>query len=140
MLLDKNRKNENIAKGNRLLISVTVVSSAGPIRFLVNEQELVAAVIDTTLKSYAREGRLPVLGSNINDFLLYCPNTRPDGLSPWETIGAQGGVRNFMLYKKPVKMENDETPAAAAITRKGSGRTWKAWINKKSLNLKISSH
>ncbi|KAB2623760.1 hypothetical protein D8674_041084 [Pyrus ussuriensis x Pyrus communis] len=129
MLLDKNRKNENIAKGNRLLISVTVVSSAGPIRFLVNEQELVAAVIDTTLKSYAREGRLPVLGSNINDFLLYCPNTRPDG-----------GVRNFMLYKKPVKMENDETPAAAAITRKGSGRTWKAWINKKSLNLKISSH
>ncbi|KAM2417308.1 hypothetical protein ACFX1W_024167 [Malus domestica] len=126
MLLDKNRKNENTAKGNRLLISVTV--------------ELVAAVIDTTLKSYAREGRLPVLGSNINDFLLYCPNARPDGLSPWETIGAQGGVCNFMLYKKPVKMENDETPAASAITRKGNGRTWKGWINKKSLNLKISSH
>ncbi|CAN6708002.1 unnamed protein product [Malus baccata var. baccata] len=115
MLLDKNRKNENTAKGNRLLISVTV--------------ELVAAVIDTTLKSYAREGRLPVLGSNINDFLLYCPNARPDG-----------GVRNFMLYKKPVKMENDETPAASAITRKGSGRTWKGWVNKKSLNHKISSH
>ncbi|CAL8995163.1 unnamed protein product [Prunus brigantina] len=138
MLLYKQKKNPNSAKGNRLLISITVLGSAGPIRFVVNEEELVAAVIDTALKSYAREGRLPVLGSDLNDFLLYCPNSGPDALSPWDTIGAQG-ARNFMLCKKPqpVKMDSEEIPAAA-ITRKGSG-SWKAWINK-SLNLKISSH
>lgn len=79
MLLYKQKKNPNSAKGNRLLISITVLGSAGPIRFVVNEEELVAAVIDTALKSYAREGRLPVLGSDLNDFLLYCPNSGPDG-------------------------------------------------------------
>jgi hypothetical protein len=78
MLLYKPKKNQN-TKGNRLLISITVMGSAGPIRFVVNEDELVAAVIDTTLKAYAREGRLPVLGSNLNDFFLYCPNAGLDG-------------------------------------------------------------
>lgn len=78
MLLHKNKKNHN-AKGNRLLISITVLGSAGPIRFVVSEEELVATVIDTALKSYAREGRLPVLGSDLNDFMLYCPYVGTDG-------------------------------------------------------------
>ncbi|KAK8522636.1 hypothetical protein V6N13_115595 [Hibiscus sabdariffa] len=137
MLLYKQKKNQG-AKGNRLLISITVLGSAGPIRFVVNEKELVAAVIDTALKSYAREGRLPVLGSNLNDFLLYCPSAGSDALTPWETIGSQGS-RNFMLCKKPrtEKMENDGK-SAESITRKSPGN-WKAWFNK-SLSLKISSH
>ena len=80
MLLMKHKKNQaGKASGNRLLISVTVIGSAGPIRFVVNEEEVVAAVIDTALKSYAREGRLPILGSNINDFVLYCPNAGTEG-------------------------------------------------------------
>lgn len=81
MLLYKPKKNQTAANkgGNRLLISITVLGSAGPIRFVVSEDELVAAVIDTALKSYAREGRLPVLGSNLNDFFLYCPNAGPEG-------------------------------------------------------------
>jgi hypothetical protein len=78
MLLYKQKKNQ-VAKGKRFLISVTVLGSAGPIRFVVNEEELVAAVIDTALKSYAREGRLPILGSDLNDFLLYCRNAASDG-------------------------------------------------------------
>ncbi|XWS22849.1 hypothetical protein CRYUN_Cryun29cG0071300 [Craigia yunnanensis] len=136
MLLHKQKKNQSL-KGNRLLISITVLGSAGPIRFVVNEEELVAAVIDTALKSYAREGRLPVLGSDLNDFFLYRPGAGSDALSSWETIGSQG-ARNFMLCKKPKteKMEVDGR-STEAITRKGSGN-WKAWINK-SLNLKISS-
>lgn len=80
MLLYKQKKNQNV-KGNRLLISINVLGSAGPIRFIVNEEQLVAAVIDTALKSYAREGRLPILGSDLRDFQLYCPNTGPDGNS-----------------------------------------------------------
>ncbi|KAL3582252.1 hypothetical protein D5086_016584 [Populus alba] len=77
MLLYKQKKNQ-VAKGKRFLISVTVLGSAGPIRFVVNEEELVAAVIDTALKSYAREGRLPILGSDLNDFLLYCRHAASD--------------------------------------------------------------
>ncbi|XP_015895502.2 uncharacterized protein At4g22758 [Ziziphus jujuba] len=139
MLLSKHKKNQN-AKGNRLLISINVLGSAGPIRFVVNEEELVATVIDTALKSYAREGRLPVLGSDLNDFMLYCPYVGTDALSPLEAIGSHG-ARNFMLCKKPQpeKLENNGGPTAGVISRKGSGGSWKAWINK-SLNLKISSH
>lgn len=137
MLLNKQRKTHP-AKGNRLLITITVLGSAGPLRFLVNEEDLVAAVIDTALKSYAREGRLPILGTNLNDFLLYVPYAGSDALSPWETIGSQG-TRNFMLCKKPqtekVAVDEKSNPTLA---RKGSGG-WKAWINR-SFNLKISSH
>ncbi|KAF3453959.1 hypothetical protein FNV43_RR04401 [Rhamnella rubrinervis] len=140
MLLHKNKKNQN-AKGNKLLISIAVLGSAGLIRFVVNEKELVAMVMDTALKSYAREGRLPVLGSDLNDFMLYCPYVGTDALSPWETISSQG-ARNFMSCKKrqPEKLVDNGGPTtpATTITRKGSG-SWKAWINK-SLNLKISSH
>lgn len=80
MLLYKQKKNQAV-KGNRFLISVTVLGSAGPIRFVVNEEELVAAVIDTALKSYAREGRLPILGSDLNNFVLYCPNAATEGIN-----------------------------------------------------------
>ncbi|PON62737.1 hypothetical protein PanWU01x14_136490 [Parasponia andersonii] len=139
MLHYKQKKSQS-AKGNRLLISVTVLGSAGPIRFVVNEDELVAAVIDTALKSYAREGRLPILGSDLNCFLLYCPNAGTDALSPLDTIGSQG-TRNFMLCKKPQpvkKLEENDMNIKDSATRKGTG-TWKSWLNK-SLNLKISSH
>lgn len=138
MLLYKHKKNQT-PKGNRILISITVLGSAGPIRFVVQEEDLVAAVIDMALKSYAREGRLPILGSDLKSFLLYCTNVGSDALSPWDSIGSHG-VRNFMLCKKPQKLGDDgkSIPASAEITRKGSG-SWKSWINK-SLNLKISSH
>ncbi|XP_043702929.1 uncharacterized protein At4g22758-like [Telopea speciosissima] len=148
MLLQKPKKNQNV-KGNRLLITINVLGSAGPLRFVVNEGELVAAVIDTALKSYAREGRLPVLGSDLNNFLLYCANAGADALSPWETIGSGGG-RNFVLCKKPEptrSVEGGEIPVEAGkptrkaminTARKGNG-SWKSWINK-SLSLKIYSH
>ncbi|KAD7116608.1 hypothetical protein R6Q59_006666 [Mikania micrantha] len=135
MLLIKHKKNQaSKVAGNRLLISVTVVGSAGPIRFVVNEGEPVAAVIDTALKSYAREGRLPVLGSNYNDFVLCCPVVGTEALNPWETVGSFG-VRNFMLCKKPGE---DGKPVAVEMPRKSFG-SWKTWFNK-SLNLKVSSH
>lgn len=74
MLISKHNNKKNAkGGGTRLLISVTVVGSAGPIRFVVNEDEIVTKIIDTAVKSYNREGRLPVLGSNVNDFVLHCP-------------------------------------------------------------------
>ncbi|XP_022867643.1 uncharacterized protein At4g22758-like [Olea europaea var. sylvestris] len=136
MLLYKQKKNQAV-KGNRFLISVTVLGSAGPIRFVVNEEELVAAVIDTALKSYAREGRLPILGSDLNNFVLYCPNAATEVLSPWESIGSLG-VRNFILCKKPQTEKAIDDEKSQEMSRKGS-RSLRTWINK-SFILKISSH
>lgn len=75
---------------HRFLISVTVLGSAGPIRFLVNEGEMVATVISVALKSYAREGRLPVLGSDFNNFLLY---SGCDGM-----LSSSFFLNTFVLY------------------------------------------
>ncbi|GAB2227428.1 hypothetical protein Droror1_Dr00009249 [Drosera rotundifolia] len=142
MLLNKNKKSP-AAKGNRILITVNVIGSAGPMRFVVNEKELVVSVIDMVLKSYAREGRLPVLGSDLNDFFLYCPVVVSEALSPLETIG-QNGCRTFMLCKKPqsAEMASHENPAVERtvfpIAGRGSWR-WKSWINK-SLSLKVAPH
>ncbi|XP_060185981.1 uncharacterized protein At4g22758-like [Lycium barbarum] len=136
MLLYKTKKIQP-GKGNRLLISITVVGSAGPIRFVVNEKELVGNVIDTALKNYAREGRLPVLGSNFNNFMLYCPTVATDVLSPWETIGSLG-VRNFVLVKKPQAEDPILDGKQAALARKGAG-SWRSWFNK-SLSRKIVSY
>ncbi|KAK2383997.1 hypothetical protein P8452_38982 [Trifolium repens] len=138
MLMSKQQKKNANAK--RLLISINVLGSAGPIRFVVNEEELVASVIDTALKSYAREGRLPILGTDITCFALYCPHVGSDALSPWERIGSHG-ARNFMLCKKPQAnngVAGADDNGTTVVTRRGGVR-WKAWFNK-SLNLKISTH
>ncbi|CAL5213976.1 unnamed protein product [Lathyrus oleraceus] len=139
MLMNKHKKNQN-ANAKRLLISINVFGSAGPIRFVVKEEELVAAVIDTALKSYAREGRLPVLGGDIRTFALYCPLVGSDALSPWDTIGSVG-ARNFMLCKKPQATTGDEAAngTGTEVVSRSRGGSWKAWFNK-SLNLKISIH
>ncbi|KAK4779458.1 hypothetical protein SAY87_015564 [Trapa incisa] len=138
MLINKQKKNQNL-KGNRLLITITVLGSAGPIRFVVNEEESVAAVICTALKSYARERRLPVLGTDMDDFLLYCPNYGSDAMSHWDTIGSVG-ARNFLLCKKP---QSERTLGNGGSGEVGAARkfcgSWKSWINK-SFNRKISSH
>lgn len=69
MLLPKQKKNQ-ASQGNRILISVTVIGSAGPIRLVVNTEELVATVINSILKSYVRAGRLPILGTDTDNFYL----------------------------------------------------------------------
>jgi len=77
---NKNRGDQKTVRNNRFLVTINIMGSSGPIRFVVNDKELVSGVIDTVLKSYAREGRLPVLGFNAADFLLYYPNSGFDGM------------------------------------------------------------
>ncbi|KAK1437679.1 hypothetical protein QVD17_03475 [Tagetes erecta] len=109
----------------RILIKINVVGSAGPIRCVVNEDTAVAAVIETALKSYARETRLPVLGTKCDDFFLYTPVAQTQALKPWEMIGSFG-VRNFLLCKKARDREVTE------ITRRkiSCSNRWKTCFNK----------
>ncbi|XP_010554413.1 PREDICTED: uncharacterized protein LOC104824136 isoform X2 [Tarenaya hassleriana] len=79
LLYSKQKRNQN-PKGNRFLVSINVLGSAGPIRFVVKEDETVANVMDCALRCYAREGRLPVLGSDINDFVLYSPYSAAEAM------------------------------------------------------------
>ena len=76
---DHHNIQNNQKEKQRLLITVNVLGSAGPMRFVVKEDEQVASVIDTALRSYAREGRLPVMGTDATHFLLYCANAGSDG-------------------------------------------------------------
>ncbi|KAK2441873.1 hypothetical protein QL285_013114 [Trifolium repens] len=134
---NKNRGYQKTEKNNnRFLVTINIMGSSGPIRFVVNEKELVSGVIDTSLKSYAKEGRLPVLGFNAANFLLYHPNAGFDVLNPIEPIGSYE-ARNFVLCKKQEYLSKKE-PQSELISSKSNGG-WKAWLNK-SFGLKILSH
>ncbi|PON73022.1 hypothetical protein PanWU01x14_061720 [Parasponia andersonii] len=140
-LKQQKKKNHQKTNDGLMLICVTVLGSAGPIRLVVDEDELVASVICAALKSYARQGRLPVLGSDLSGFLLYCSNdTGTDSLSPLDKIGSQR-ARNFILYKKPSpspdeplmmkKSVSKENPASAAAVSCRGRWIWKSWIKTK---------
>ena len=115
----------------RVLVTVTVLGSAGPLRFLVDEGESVTGLIRATLRCYAREGRMPLLGADAANFLLYTANGRSDGTAPTQTwfLGPIGvyllcllvpdfglaalkaderisfnGCRSFMLWQKTVPL------------------------------------
>ncbi|KAA8530658.1 hypothetical protein F0562_005408 [Nyssa sinensis] len=133
----KKKNNENQkGKKNRFLITINVLGSAGPIRFVVKEDDSVAGVIETALKFYAREGRIPVLGSDITNFLLYPANAGLDAMDPSELIGSCQG-RTFVLCKKQIHPQMSEA-RSEMIARKRSS-SWKAWLNK-SFSFNILSH
>ncbi|KAL0332409.1 UNVERIFIED_CONTAM: hypothetical protein Scaly_2142400 [Sesamum calycinum] len=118
------KKKDDESKNNRFLITINVFGSAGPIRFVVDEDDNAAGVIETALKLYAREGRLPVLGSDINCFVIYPANAGFDALKPSEAIGSRG-VRNFVLCKNQSKPNMTE---ARSQVVDGKGRGWRAWL------------
>ncbi|KAI3451843.1 hypothetical protein Pfo_008508 [Paulownia fortunei] len=83
MLYNQKKKNDDNKnrKSNRFLITMNVLGSAGPLRFVVNGEDSAAGVIEAALKLYAREERLPILGSDINCFFLYPANAGYDGIN-----------------------------------------------------------
>ncbi|GJT54802.1 UDP-3-O-acyl-N-acetylglucosamine deacetylase 5 precursor [Tanacetum coccineum] len=82
MMMYKGKKNH--VTRNRRLICITIIGSASPIRFVVNVEEVVGNVMDTT---YTRMEKLPILGSNINDFVMYYPVTSTEALNPLVVSG-----------------------------------------------------
>ncbi|KAK4426536.1 hypothetical protein Salat_1422200 [Sesamum alatum] len=131
----KKADNDKNARSNRFLITINVFGSAGPIRFVVNEDGTAQGVIETALKLYAKQGRLPVLGLDIDSFFLYPANAGFEALKPWEVIGSCG-ARNFVLCKNQSKAHMTEA-RSQMIDRKG--KRWRAWFQK-SLTFKILSH
>ncbi|TVU42332.1 hypothetical protein EJB05_08731, partial [Eragrostis curvula] len=75
---------------SRVLVTVTVLGSAGPLRFLVDEGETVAGLIRAALRCYAREGHMPLLGADPAEFLRYTANSRSDALKADERISFNG--------------------------------------------------
>ncbi|CAH2045884.1 unnamed protein product [Thlaspi arvense] len=138
LLYNNKQKKTQKVKINRFLVSISFLGSAGPIRFVVKEDETVANVIDYALKCYSREGRLPLLRSDPSFFLLYCPYSAAEAFNPWGKIGSTGS-RNFVLSKKSESQNlGDSVETTTTTTRKTSGK-WKVWLNK-SLGLMVPSH
>ena len=95
----KNDHENKTGKNSRFLITVNVLGSSGPIRFVVNQNDSVSGVIDAVLKLYAREKRLPALGSDADSFLLYPANAGMDGGDLHTLFGSSIFILlNFRLY------------------------------------------
>ncbi|CAI9282716.1 unnamed protein product [Lactuca saligna] len=130
MIKKKTPHNQNV-KNKRFLITVNVLGSSGPLRFVVNDDDKVSEVIDSSLKMYARGGRLPVLGSNLENFLLYPANAGSEAMKANEVMGSCG-ERNFLMCKKQRNPQMTEA-RSEIITGHSRNRGWKAWF-------KILSH
>ncbi|CAN1351548.1 hypothetical protein LINPERPRIM_LOCUS42545 [Linum perenne] len=129
---------------SKLLVRVNVLGSSGPIRLVVKEDDVAAAVIESTLKSYAKEGRVPSLvGCGASNFVLYSSNGGFDSkeLNPQEAIGRNGG-RNFVMCKKQLNPQMTEgrrrppPPASPSPPAKISS-SLKSWLTKSLTTLKI---
>lgn len=71
----------------RVLVTVTVLGSAGPLRFIVFEGDTVAALIRGALRCYAREGRMPLLGTDPSGFVLSTANGGSGGMERHLFVG-----------------------------------------------------
>ncbi|KAI9100188.1 hypothetical protein K1719_024406 [Acacia pycnantha] len=114
---------------NLVLITITIVGCAGQFKFLIKQDDLVLNVIKATLKSYARQGWLPKLSSNAEDFVLYCQTTAHSCLSPTKTIESCGG-RHFILKRNTnVGLKSDKL--------KSESFNWKSLFVKKMKSHKM---
>ncbi|KAI3813446.1 hypothetical protein L1987_18171 [Smallanthus sonchifolius] len=138
-ILKKPMKNNKCVKKNRVLITVNVLGSPGPLRLLVNMDDTVSTVLDSSLKLYARGGRLPILGSDFKNFVLFQSNAPSDALSSSEAIGLSGG-RNFVMSKKKIASSQVTEAKSDSITHLPDRRSWKSWLHNLNKSFKIMSN
>lgn len=169
LFLYKKQKKTQKLKINRFLVSISFLGSAGPIRFVVKEDETVGNVIDYALKCYAREGRLPLLGSDSSFFLLYCPYSASEGGERLKNLTDQTHLRFTMFLpcnewvlillcirflmisafnpwgeigstgSRNFVLSKKSEGSVETRTIRKSSGKWKAWLNK-SLGLMLPSH
>ncbi|KAF8080495.1 hypothetical protein N665_0939s0007 [Sinapis alba] len=121
----------------KLLVSVKVLGSVGPIRFLANEDDKVSSVINTALKTYARQGRIPVLGFDVNNFIFYSISAGFNTLNPQEKIGSMDET-NFLLCKKEREPLEKVEGRRESKAREGDG--WKNRLRRSLLGYKHKSY
>ncbi|KAL9994602.1 hypothetical protein Hdeb2414_s0892g00958501 [Helianthus debilis subsp. tardiflorus] len=132
MIKKKKNSDSGNVKKKRFLITVNVLGSSGPLRFVVNDDDKVSEVIDSSLKMYARSGRLPVLGSDFNNFLLYPSNAdQSEAMKANEVVGSCD-ERTFVMCKKQNHPRMTD-PRSDMITRYRWSRGWKTWFKILSL-------
>ncbi|EPS58431.1 hypothetical protein M569_16381, partial [Genlisea aurea] len=124
-------------KTNKFLIVINVLGSSGPVRFLVRVEDNVKTVIENALKVYRREGRIPVIGTDSDDFLLYPAHNGFKPVDVCAEIGSCGGQKFVLCKKQKGGCMTTEGRTQSVSYRKGNNK-FSAWL-KKSLSLKILS-
>ncbi|KAJ7549522.1 hypothetical protein O6H91_07G057400 [Diphasiastrum complanatum] len=121
-------------ESGRMLVTVNVSGSTGPLRFLVDVKDPVSRVIELAMRAYAREGRLPHLGFNFKLVELYLANGNFEALDPAQPAGSLG-TRHFLLHKR----RNEELEHVAEQTEHIGAMPWKFMWNV-MMNSIICSH
>ncbi|KAJ7523658.1 hypothetical protein O6H91_18G057400 [Diphasiastrum complanatum] len=113
------------SKTCKMLVTVNVLKSTGPLRFVVDVNYPVNRVIELTLQAYAREGRLPALGLESSFMQLYSCDF--EALDPLKLVGSVG-TRKFSLHRK----QPEDLEQANARNARAASMHWKLWWNVKS--------
>ncbi|KAJ7526819.1 hypothetical protein O6H91_16G024200 [Diphasiastrum complanatum] len=101
----------------KVLVTVTVLGTIGPLRMLLEGDTAVNNVIKATLDEYAREGRLPFLGFDCTRFDLHISQFSLQAIPPHACI-KDLGTRNFVLCaSKQVPLQILHTPCSFQVTR-----------------------
>ncbi|EFJ31344.1 hypothetical protein SELMODRAFT_440177 [Selaginella moellendorffii] len=101
---------------HKFLVSISVVDSAGPLRFVVDSSDTVESVIRHALQEYEHEGRIPPLGTDPRPFELYSAHDISEALDDKLRIGDAAGVRDFILHRRPdgdrIAAQKDDHPTS----------------------------
>lgn len=90
---------KSFTEEDRILVSITVEGSTGPIRVIVRKGDTVSDLIKVTIDNYAKEGRYPVLDSDTNMFELHVSNFSMESLNRSDPVG-ELGTRTFFLRQE----------------------------------------
>jgi len=81
----------------KLLLKVTVLGSLGPVQILLKPESTVGDLVDAAVRQYVKEGRRPILPSNVaSDFDLHYSQFSLESLCREEKL-VKLGSRNFFM-------------------------------------------
>ncbi|KAL8150466.1 hypothetical protein V2J09_020274 [Rumex salicifolius] len=113
------RSIQSFPEDSRVLVSVTVEGSPGPIRTLVKLTSTVEEAIKLVIDEYCKEGRIPPLESTSSLYQLHLSSFNFESLDRSETIGSIGS-RRFYLRKRrkavisEISCANDEVTSISS--------------------------
>ncbi|ERN13305.1 uncharacterized protein At4g22758 isoform X1 [Amborella trichopoda] len=131
------RTPERYRDDSKVVVSVTVEGSPGPIRTMVRMGQTVGETINSIVDRYAEEGRRPVLSQDSCSFELHHSYFSLESISKIDRVGDLGS-RNFYLRTSSRNSEGEDSPPSiippplftsfiARRIRKIGRRTRKIW-------------